>query len=151
MNEQISPNMYIKPDYSAQVAKWLAEGNQIKSLEQGEGMLSKKFNNREVRSPQAAMKEVMAKSVAVQREKIRARQDEDKATREEVLAMGKWLDAKSGRAKKLTQMLGCAPSRVSQIKLFTRSCSKDQMKLIQGFMKAIEKNENVTTRDGEGR
>lgn len=66
MNEPTSPNMYIKPDYSLQVAQWLAEGNRIKSLAHGEGTQSQKYNNRDKRkSPQDAMRQVMSNSVAI--------------------------------------------------------------------------------------
>lgn len=68
MNESTSPNMYIKPDYSAQVEQWVAEGNQIKSLANGEGAHSKKFNNRDKsKSPQDAMRRIMSNSIAVDR------------------------------------------------------------------------------------
>ena len=148
MNESLNPNMYIKPDYSADVAAWLEQGNEITVIECGQSAYNKALNNKP-KNAQSAMSEVMAKSVAVQREKIRARQEEDKAHKEDVLAMGKWLDEKKGRAKQLSKLMEHAHGYISQVKMFTRSCSKEKMEVIKQKMKEIERLENITNGDKE--
>ena len=64
--------------------------------------------------------------------------------------MGKWLDEKKVRAKQLSKLMGCAHGYISQVKMFTRSCSKEKMEVIKQKMKEIERLENITNRDGEG-
>ena len=148
MNESMTPSMYIKPDYSADVAAWLEQGNEITVIECGQSDYNKALNNKP-KNAQSAMSKVMAKSVAVQREKIRARQEEDKAHKEDVLAMGKWLDEKKGRAKQLAKLMGHAHGYISQVKMFTRSCSKEKMEVIKQKMKEIERLENIANGDKE--
>ena len=148
MKESTTLNMYIKPDYSADIEAWLEQGNEITVIECGQSAYNKALNNKP-KNAQSAMSKVMAKSVAVQREKIRARQEEDKAHKEDVLAMGKWLDEKKGRAKQLSKLMGHAHGYISQVKMFTRSCSKEKMEVIKQKMKEIERLENITNRDKE--
>ena len=64
MNESMTPNMYIKPDYSAQIEEWLAQGNQIKSLDRGASTHNKTFNNKP-KNAQSAMRAIMSNSVAI--------------------------------------------------------------------------------------
>ena len=148
MNESMTLSMYIKPDYSADIEAWLAQGNQINVINNGASTYNKALNNKP-KNAQSAMSKVMAKSVAVQREKIRARQEEDKAHKEDVLAMGKWLDEKKGRAKQLSKLMGHAHGYISQVKMFTRPCSKEKMEVIKQKMKEIERLENITNGDKE--
>ncbi|MCE6238359.1 hypothetical protein [Acinetobacter pittii] len=64
MIESMTPSMYIKQDFSAEIAAWVEQGNQITVLGRGESTHNKAFNNREKRTPQDAMRRVMANSVA---------------------------------------------------------------------------------------
>ncbi|RSO57564.1 hypothetical protein EA756_08715 [Acinetobacter lactucae] len=64
MIESMTPSMYIKQDFSAEIAAWVEQGNQIKVLGRGESTHNKGFNNRENKTPQEAMRRVMANSVA---------------------------------------------------------------------------------------
>lgn len=64
MIESTTPSIYIKQDLSAEIATWVEQGNQIKVLGRGESTHNKTFNNREKRTPQDAMRQVMANSVA---------------------------------------------------------------------------------------
>lgn len=63
MIESMTPSMYIKQDFSAEIAAWVEQGNQIKVLGRGESTHNKGFNNA-TKSPQDAMRRVMANSVA---------------------------------------------------------------------------------------
>lgn len=68
MNEVMTPSMYIKTDYSAEIEKWLAKGNRITLLASGEVAHSNKFNNRDKsKSPQDAMRRIMSNSIAIDR------------------------------------------------------------------------------------
>lgn len=148
MNESMTPNMYIKSDYSAQIEEWLAQGNQIKSLDRGASTHNMKFNNKP-KNAQSAMKAVMAKSVKSHKAK-RARQDEDKAGRADIAELATWLDAKKCRAKQLCLEVGISDGFLSQIKRAWRPCSKAWMLKIKQGMKVVEAKESVTSRDGEG-
>ena len=64
MIESMTPSIYIKQDLSAEIAAWLEQGNQIKVLGRGESTHNKAFNNREKKTPQDAMRQVMSNSVA---------------------------------------------------------------------------------------
>ncbi|EOQ73505.1 hypothetical protein [Acinetobacter lactucae] len=64
MIESMTPSMYIKQDFSAEIAAWVEQGNQIKVLGRGESTHNKGFNNRENKTLQDAMRRVMANSVA---------------------------------------------------------------------------------------
>lgn len=141
MNEPTSPNMYIKPDYSAQVAQWLAEGNQIKSLYSGASTYNKTFNNK----PKKVVSESQGQAAR------RLREKENKTSADDVFALKDWAKARTGRAKELSKLIGHAPAYISQLQNFTRSCSKEKMAEIKEKMKEIERLENVTNRDGEGR
>ncbi|WP_202741506.1 hypothetical protein [Acinetobacter sp. 'aerobic (ED)'] len=143
MNESISPNMYIKPDYGMQVEQWLAKGNQIKTLSNGVSTHNKTFNNRP--------KKVVSESQCDGQAARRLKEQENKASTGDVRALGKWVKARIGRSKELSKLLGHANGYISQIQTFTKSCSKEKMVLIKEKMKEIEARENVTKHDGEGR
>ena len=63
--------------------------------------------------------------------------------------MGKWLDKKKGKAKQLSTLMEHAHGYISQMKMFTRSSSKEKMEVIKQKMKEIERLENITNRDKE--
>ncbi|WP_417630961.1 hypothetical protein [Acinetobacter baumannii] len=67
MIESMTPSMYIKQDFSAEIAEWVAKGNQITVLGRGESTHNKSFNNREKKTAQDAMRRLMANSVAQMR------------------------------------------------------------------------------------
>lgn len=143
MNESTSPNMYIKPDYSAQVEQWLAEGNQIKSLDRGTSTHNLTFNNKP--------KKVVSESQCDGQAARKLKEQENRAPVEEVHALKSWVHARKGRAKELSKLMGHANAYISQIQNFTRSCSKEKMAEIKVKMKEIEARENMTKRDGEER
>lgn len=64
MKESMTPSMYIKPDYSADIEAWLARGNQIKLIGRGESAHNKTFNNK-TKNAQSAMRAIMSNSVAI--------------------------------------------------------------------------------------
>ncbi|MDN8246545.1 hypothetical protein QZK48_08325 [Acinetobacter baumannii] len=64
MIESMTPSMYIKQDFSAEIAAWVAQGNQITVLGRGESTHNKAFNNATKKTAQDAMRRVMANSVA---------------------------------------------------------------------------------------
>ncbi|MDQ8869061.1 hypothetical protein RFI05_17600 [Acinetobacter baumannii] len=64
MIESMTPSMYIKQDFSAEIDAWVAQGNQITVLGRGESTHNKAFNNATKKTPQDAMRRVMANSVA---------------------------------------------------------------------------------------
>lgn len=64
MIESMTPSMYIKQDFSAEIAAWVEQGNQITVLGRGESTHNKGFNNRENKTPQDAMRRLMSNSVA---------------------------------------------------------------------------------------
>ncbi|MCH7312886.1 hypothetical protein [Acinetobacter sp. ANC 3882] len=135
MNKPISPNMYIKPDYSAQVEQWLAEGNQIKALVHGEGALSKNFNNRDKsKSPQDAMRQVMSNSVAIAKAQkanpfVKARAE--------------------ARSKGLIHYTGCKCKSCGSTKKFVSTNSCVECNRSKAAIRMS--NKNMTKRDGEGR
>lgn len=63
------------------------------------------------------------------------------AKRDRVQFLIKWCDAKKGRVAKLTEVLGCACSYISQIKNYTRTCSNERLDEIRKAMKVVEKSE----------
>lgn len=46
MNESMTPSMYIKQDYSADIEAWLAQGNQINVINNGASTYNKTLNNK---------------------------------------------------------------------------------------------------------
>ena len=64
MNESLNPNMYIKPDYSADVAAWLEQGNEITVIECGQSAYNKALNNKP-KNAQSAMRAIMSNSVSI--------------------------------------------------------------------------------------
>lgn len=135
MNEPTSPNMYIKSDYNTQVEQWLAEGNQIKSLANGEGAHSKKFNNREKsKSPQDAMRRIMSNSIAI-----------DRAQKENPHAKAR-AEARANGLKRYTGS-ECKKCGSTQKFVSTSNCVACSGR---SAAKSMQKK-NVTTRDGEGR
>ncbi|MDV7706696.1 hypothetical protein [Acinetobacter pittii] len=64
MIESMTPSMYIKQDFSAEIAAWVEQGNQITVLGRGESTHNKAFNNATKKTAQDAMRRVMANSVA---------------------------------------------------------------------------------------
>lgn len=64
MIESMTPNMYIKQDFSAEIAAWVEQGNQIKVLGRGESTHNKAFNNATKKTAQDAMRRLMSNSVA---------------------------------------------------------------------------------------
>lgn len=64
MKESMTPSMYIKPDYSADIEAWLARGNQINVINNGASTYNKTFNNRP-KNAQSAMRAIMSNSVAI--------------------------------------------------------------------------------------
>ncbi|HCJ0348604.1 TPA: hypothetical protein NQH15_000300 [Acinetobacter baumannii] len=64
MIESMTPSMYIKQDFSAEIVAWVEQGNQIKVLGRGESTHNKAFNNATKATPQDAMRRLMSNSVA---------------------------------------------------------------------------------------
>lgn len=63
MIESTTPSIYIKQDFSSEIAEWIEQGNQIKVLGRGDSTHNKAFNNA-VKTPQDAMRRLMSNSVA---------------------------------------------------------------------------------------
>lgn len=64
MIESMTPSMYIKQDFSAEIAAWVAQGNQITVLGRGESTHNKAFNNATKKTAQDVMRRMMSNSVA---------------------------------------------------------------------------------------
>lgn len=64
MIESMTPSMYIKQDFSAEIAAWVEQGNQIKVLGRGESTHNKAFNNATKKTAQDVMRRMMSNSVA---------------------------------------------------------------------------------------
>jgi len=64
MIESTTPSIYIKQDFSAEIAAWIEQGNQIKVLGRGESTHNRTFNNATKATPQDAMRRLMSNSVA---------------------------------------------------------------------------------------
>lgn len=64
MIESMTPSMYIKQDFSAEIAAWVEQGNQITVLGRGESTHNKAFNNSTKKTAQDVMRRMMSNSVA---------------------------------------------------------------------------------------
>lgn len=64
MIESMTPNMYIKQDFSEEIAAWVEQGNQITVLGRGESTHNKAFNNATKKTAQDVMRRMMSNSVA---------------------------------------------------------------------------------------
>jgi hypothetical protein len=64
MIESMTPSMYIKQDFSAEIAAWVEQGNQITVLGRGESTHNKAFNNATKKTAQDVMRRMMSNSVA---------------------------------------------------------------------------------------
>ncbi|KQF82644.1 hypothetical protein APC22_19750 [Acinetobacter pittii] len=61
MIESMTPNMHIKQDFSAEIAAWVEQGNQITVLGRGESTHNKAFNNATKKTAQDVMRRMMEK------------------------------------------------------------------------------------------
>lgn len=131
MSKAVNPNMHIKQNLNAEIEAWLAKGNAIT-------MIQSRFQAHRVEySKKLKMMQLEDEHKQLKRQK----RVDNQATEEQIRALGLWLDEQKGRAKALVEVLGCAHSYISQIKRFTRPCSKARFEEIKQAMQLVEQGE----------
>ncbi|MFI8035066.1 hypothetical protein ACH8I4_14450 [Acinetobacter sp. ABJ_C3_5] len=131
MGKAITPNMHIKQNLNAEIEAWLAKGNAITQIQTRfqprRVEYSKKLNAMRLEDEQKQLK--------------KQKRIDNQATEQQITMLSNWLNQQKGRAKALVEVLGCAHSYISQIKSFTRPCSKSRFEEIKQAMHCVEQTE----------
>ncbi|EXB27685.1 hypothetical protein ACMXYY_05070 [Acinetobacter courvalinii] len=131
MGKAITPNMHIKQNLNAEIEAWLAKGNAITQIQT-------KFQPRRVEYS----KKLKAMRLEDEQKQLKKQKRIDnQATEQQIAMLSNWLNQHKGRAKSLVEVLGCAHSYISQIKSFTRPCSKSRFEEIKQAMQCVEQTE----------
>ncbi|KYQ84076.1 hypothetical protein AWW72_10915 [Acinetobacter sp. NRRL B-65365] len=131
MSKAINPNMHIKQNLNAEIEAWLAKGNAITTIQS-------KFQARRVEYS----KKLKAMRLEDEQKQLKKQKRiENQATEQQITTLSSWLNEHKGRAKALVEVLGCAHSYISQIKSFTRPCSKTRFEEIKQAMQRVEQGE----------
>lgn len=131
MGKAITPNMHIKQNLNAEIEAWLAKGNAITQIQT-------KFQPRRVEYS----KKLKAMRLEDEQKQLKKQKRIDnQATEQQITMLSNWLNQHKGRAKALVEVLGCAHSYISQIKNFTRPCSKSRFEEIKQAMHCVEQTE----------
>lgn len=131
MGKAITPNMHIKQNLNAEIEAWLAKGNAITQIQT-------KFQPRRVEYS----KKLKAMRLDDEQKQLKKQKRIDnQATEQQITMFSNWLNQHKGRAKSLVEVLGCAHSYISQIKSFTRPCSKSRFEEIKQAMHCVEQTE----------
>lgn len=131
MGKAITPNMHIKQNLNAAIEAWLAKGNAITQIQT-------KFQPRRVEYS----KKLNAMRLEDEQKQLKKQKRIDnQATEQQITMLSNWLNQQKGRAKALVEVLGCAHSYISQIKSFTRPCSKSRFEEIKQAMHCVEQTE----------
>ncbi|EXB47365.1 MAG: hypothetical protein LBQ29_15755 [Acinetobacter sp.] len=131
MGKAITPNMHIKQNLNAEIEAWLAKGNAITQIQT-------KFQPRRVEYS----KKLKAMRLEDEQKQLKKQKRIDnQATQQQITMLSNWLNQHKGRAKSLVEVLGCAHSYISQIKSFTRPCSKSRFEEIKQAMHCVEQTE----------
>lgn len=131
MGKAITPNMHIKQNLNAEIEAWLAKGNAITQIQT-------RFQPRRVEYS----KKLKAMRLEDEQKQLKKQKRIDnQATQQQIVMLSNWLNQHKGRAKALVEVLGCAHSYISQIKSFTRPCSKSRFEEIKQAMHCVEQTE----------
>lgn len=131
MGKAITPNMHIKQNLNAEIEAWLAKGNAITQIQT-------KFQPRRVEYS----KKLKAMRLEDEQKQLKKQKRIDnQATQQQITMLSNWLNQQKGRAKALVEVLDCAHSYISQIKSFTRPCSKSRFEEIKQAMHCVEQTE----------
>lgn len=131
MGKAITPNMHIKQNLNAEIEAWLENGNVITQIQT-------KFQPRRVEYS----KKLKAMRLEDEQKQLKKQKRIDnQATQKQITMLSNWLNQHKGRAKSLVEVLGCAHSYISQIKSFTRPCSKSRFEEIKQAMHCVEQTE----------